>query len=98
MLRIPLAGGRVKCRAADISTNSYLGAAMLLAAGLEGIKDGLDAGEPHTENMYDYTLDELKVQGIQSLPQTSGEAVEALIADDPLLQAALPDDSETIHR
>lgn len=28
-LRIPLAGGRVECRAADISTNPYLGAAMV---------------------------------------------------------------------
>ncbi len=81
MLRIPLAGGRVECRAADISTNLYLGAAMILAAGLEGIRDELDAGEPHTENMYEYTLDELIVKEIQSLPRTLGEAVEAFAAD-----------------
>ncbi len=81
MLRIPLAGGRVECRAADISTNLYLGAAMILAAGLEGIREELDPGEPHTENMYEYTLAELKAKGIQSLPQTLGEAVEAFTAD-----------------
>ena len=81
MLRIPLAGGRVECRAADISTNLYLGAATILAAGLEGIRDGLDAGEPHTENMYDYTLDELTAKGIKSLPRTLGEAIEAFAAD-----------------
>nr|WP_319422443.1 hypothetical protein [Pleurocapsa sp. FMAR1] len=81
MLRIPLAGGRVECRAADISTNLYLGAAMILAAGLEGIRDELDAGEPHTENMYEYSLDELTAKGIQSLPRTLGEAVEAFAAD-----------------
>lgn len=81
MLRIPLAGGRVECRAADISTNLYLGAAMILAAGLEGIKEGLDPGEPHTENMYEYTLAELQAKGIQSLPQTLGEAVETFAAD-----------------
>jgi len=44
MLRIPASGGRVECRAADISTNLYLGAAMILAAGLEGIREGLDPG------------------------------------------------------
>ncbi len=37
-LRIPLAGGRVELRAADSSCNPYLGAAMVLAAGLEGIE------------------------------------------------------------
>ncbi len=88
MLRIPLAGGRVECRAADISTNLYLGAAMILAAGLEGIREGLEAGEPHTENMYDYTLDELKTMGIQTLPRTLGEAVEAF-ASDPLSKAVM---------
>lgn len=90
MLRIPLAGGRVECRAADISINSYLGAAMLLAAGLEGIKDGLDAGKPHTENMYEYSPDELTAKGIQSLPRTLGEAVEAFAAD-PLSKTVMGD-------
>ncbi|BAU12355.1 glutamine synthetase, type III [Leptolyngbya sp. NIES-3755] len=81
MLRIPLAGGRVECRAADISCNPYLGAAMILAAGLEGIKEELDPGEPHTENMYTYSLAELKKMGIETLPRTLGEAIEAFAAD-----------------
>ncbi|MFM7313779.1 MAG: type III glutamate--ammonia ligase, partial [Cyanobium sp.] len=38
MLRIPAAGSRVECRAADSACNPYLAAAMLLAAGLEGIR------------------------------------------------------------
>ena len=81
MLRIPLAGGRVECRAADISTNLYLGAAMILTAGLEGIREGLDPGEPHTENMYKYTAKERVAKGIQSLPRTLGDAIEAFAAD-----------------
>ncbi|PSB35705.1 type III glutamate--ammonia ligase [Stenomitos frigidus] len=81
MLRIPLAGGRVECRAADISTNLYLGAAMILTAGLEGIREGLDPGEPHTENMYKYTAQERMAKGIQSLPRTLGEAIESFAAD-----------------
>jgi len=81
MLRIPLAGGRVECRAADISSNLYLGAAMILAAGLEGIREGLDPGEPHTENMYDYSLPQLQEMGIQFLPRNLGEAVTAFAAD-----------------
>ena len=81
MLRIPLAGGRVECRAADISSNLYLGAAMMLAAGLEGIREGLDPGEPHTENMYLVPDDELRRRGISWLPRTLDEAVDAFEAD-----------------
>ena len=81
MLRIPLAGGRVECRAADISTNLYLGAAMILAAGLEGIQQELDPGEPHTENMYTYTLPELDAMGIELLPRTLQEAIDAFERD-----------------
>jgi glutamine synthetase len=81
MLRIPMAGGRVECRAADISCNPYLGAAMILAAGLEGIREGLDPGEPHTENMYNYSMEQLTAMGIQFLPRTLGEAVTAFAAD-----------------
>lgn len=81
MLRIPLAGGRVECRAADISCNLYLGAAMILAAGLEGIREGLNPGEPHRENMYKYSLEDLKQKGIQTLPRSLGDAIEALKGD-----------------
>lgn len=88
MLRIPLAGGRVECRAADISSNVYLGAAMILAAGLEGIQEGLDPGDPHTENMYTYTAKEIKAMGIKTLPRTLGEAVESFAAD-PLSEAVM---------
>ncbi|KAM3097173.1 type III glutamate--ammonia ligase [Phormidesmis sp. 146-12] len=88
MLRIPLGGGRVECRAADISSNPYLGAAMILAAGLEGIQEDLDPGEPHTENMYTYTPAELANMGIKTLPRTLGEAIEAF-AIDPLSQSVM---------
>jgi glutamine synthetase len=81
MLRIPLAGGRVECRAADISGNPYLGAALILAAGLEGIREDLDPGEPHTENMYIHSDDELTKMGIQCLPRSLGEAIAAFSAD-----------------
>jgi glutamine synthetase len=88
MLRIPLAGGRVECRAADISTNPYLGAALILAAGLEGIREGLDPGEPHTENMYESSLAELAKMGIEFLPRNLQEAIAAF-ATDPLSEKVM---------
>ena len=81
MLRIPMNGPRIECRAADIACNLYLGAAMILMAGLEGIRDKLDPGEPHRENMYLHTPEALRKMGIEHLPNTLGEAVDAFEAD-----------------
>jgi glutamine synthetase len=85
-VRIPLGGGRVELRAADSSCNPYLGAALVLAAGLEGIAKGADPGDPHTENMYLKSAEEVAALGIKRLPQTLGDAVEAFAAD-PLSKA-----------
>jgi glutamine synthetase len=81
MLRIPSGGGRVECRAADIATNPYLGAAVVLAAGLQGIEEKLDPGEPHMENLYLVSDEELRGKGVRLLPRTLLEAVEALERD-----------------
>ena len=82
MLRIPMGGGRVECRAADISCNLYLGAAIMLAAGLEGIEMELDPGEPNRDNLYKYSRVELRQHGIKRLPRTLGEAVERFAEDE----------------
>jgi glutamine synthetase len=81
MLRIPSAGGRVECRAADIATNPYLGAAMLLAAGLEGIERRREPGDPHLENLYRVSSEQMRERGITLLPRTLLEAVEAMERD-----------------
>jgi glutamine synthetase len=81
MLRIPMGGGRVESRAVDTACNPYLAAALLLGAGLEGIEQDLDPGDPIHLDMYlqsDEKLDEL---GVKVLPRTLLEAVEAFRAD-----------------
>ena len=55
MLRIP-APGRIEDRTVDGSCNPYLAAAAVLASGLDGIANGLDAGEPNSENLYSFSL------------------------------------------
>ncbi|HKQ95126.1 MAG TPA: type III glutamate--ammonia ligase [Aestuariivirgaceae bacterium] len=80
-VRIPLAGGRIELRAADSACNPYLGIAMVLQAGLEGIAEGLDPGEPRTDNMYVKSEDELKRLGVEHLPETLEEALDAFEAD-----------------
>ncbi|MFZ9972759.1 MAG: type III glutamate--ammonia ligase, partial [Vulcanococcus sp.] len=90
MLRIPSAGGRVECRAADISCNPYLGAALMLAAGLEGIREQLDPGPANLVNAYTLTSQQRDERGIKKLPRTLGEAIDAFAAD-PLSRTVFGD-------
>ena len=90
MLRIPSAGGRVECRAADISCNPYLGAALMLAAGLEGIREQLDPGPANLVNAYTLTSQQRDERGIKRLPRTLGEAIDAFAAD-PLSRTVFGD-------
>jgi len=87
-VRIPMGGGRCESRNADSSCNPYLAAALVLAAGLEGVREGLDPGEPHHENLYELSPAELAKAGVAELPRTLGEAVEAFEAD-PFIEKVL---------
>ncbi|WP_431231298.1 type III glutamate--ammonia ligase [Mycolicibacterium psychrotolerans] len=86
MLRIPRGGGRVECRAADSANNPYLGAALMLAAGLEGVREGLDPGAPNRDNLYRLSEPDLIERGITWLPRSLGEAIDAIEAD-PLVRS-----------
>ncbi len=65
-------------RAGDASMNIYLGKAVLLAAGLEGIKKKIEPGcEPTTKNVDKLTDKERKDLGIKPLPGSLEEAINA---------------------
>jgi glutamine synthetase len=87
MLRIP-GPGRVENRAVDGSANPYLAAAGILAAGLDGIRRHLPAGERNDRNMYEVPLEDLRREGIALLPTTLDEAASEL-ENDLVLMAAL---------
>jgi glutamine synthetase len=80
-LRVPMAGGRVESRNADASCNPYLASALALAAGLEGIKEKLNPGDPQEDNLYELSPGQLAERGISELPRSLDEAVEAFAAD-----------------
>jgi glutamine synthetase len=86
MLRIP-GPGRIEDRTIDGSCNPYLAAAALLAAGMDGIESGLDAGEPNAENLYTIPEAELRSRGLESLPANLLEAIGELEGDDVLRTA-----------
>ena len=88
MLRIP-APGRIEDRTVEGSCNPYLGAAAVLAAGLDGIENDLEAGEPTTKlNLHDLTDDARKELGVELLPANLLDATRELERDD-VMRAAL---------
>ena len=87
-VRVPMGGGRCESRNADGAVNPYLAATLALAAGLEGIREGLDPGKPNEDNLYDMNEEQRSKRGIEFLPQTLQEAITAFAAD-PLVEKAL---------
>ncbi|MBD0865796.1 MAG: type I glutamate--ammonia ligase [Rhodobacteraceae bacterium] len=70
---------RVEARFPDPSANPYLCFAALLMAGLEGITNKIDPGEPSDKDLYDLPPEELA--GIPTVSGSLREAVEELQAD-----------------
>jgi glutamine synthetase len=88
MLRIP-AAGRIEDRTVDGSCNPYLAATAVLAAGLDGIENGLDAGDPTTElNLHELTEAERAKLGVELLPANLLDATRELEKCD-VMRAAL---------
>lgn len=86
-----LSGKRIECRAVDPTMNPYLAAAMMLAAGLDGIEHDLDPGDAINLNMYHLTDAELSHKHVRTLPRTLEEAITAFAAD-PLSRAVMGTD------
>ena len=81
LIRVPAARGegtRVELRCPDPSCNPYLELAVLLAAGMDGIKRGLKPVESVSANIFDMGAEERKARGIDSLPANLHDAVEEM--------------------
>lgn len=82
MLRMPLNRYCIENRAPDMSVNPYLAAALHLAAGLDGIEQELDPGDPLNDNLYHTSKREIRKTGIEFLPATLCHALEAFEEDE----------------
>ncbi|MBN2127415.1 MAG: type I glutamate--ammonia ligase [Candidatus Diapherotrites archaeon] len=67
---------RLELRNPDPSCNPYLSFAVLLAAGLEGIKNKMKAPEPREENIFEFTEMKLKEKNIDTLPASLKESLD----------------------
>jgi len=91
--RIP-AASRIEFRAPDPSCNPYLGLAVMIHAGLDGIENDLDCPDPVRENIYEFDEAKREEYGIDTLPGNLGEAVDALEEDEVVMSALGPHVSE----
>ncbi len=79
---------RAELRCPDPSCNPYLAFAVMLKAGIDGIKRKLVPPEPVEEDVYEFEQPKLDERGISTLPGSLGEALEEL-KKDKVVQEAL---------
>ena len=77
LIRVPgYESGRLEFRAADAATNVYFTLALLLAAGLEGVRNKLEPPAAADFDADALSMEELKKKGIDLLPRTLLDALE----------------------
>ncbi len=74
---------RVEFRPPDPSCNPYLAFAAMLMAGLDGVQNRIEPGEPLDKDIYDLSPEQLK--NVPSLPGSLDEALNALESDHEFL-------------
>jgi glutamine synthetase len=78
---------RFEVRSPDPACNPYLCFSVLLAAGLDGIKKGMEPPPPVEENVYEMSADERKRRGINTVPGSLFEAIEIAEKSDLVKEA-----------
>ncbi|GAC1401203.1 MAG: glutamine synthetase family protein [Ktedonobacteraceae bacterium] len=80
----------LELKAADHSGNPYLSMGAFIAAGLDGIKNKIEPGEPQQIDPGNYSDEEREKRGIRRLPTALDEALDELEHDDVLKEAMGP--------
>ncbi len=95
-IRIPYGAGekatRIETRFPDSSSCPYLAFTALLLAGIDGIKNKYEPVGPMDIDLFELSLDEIREKGIQQMPHTLREAIEALIKDNDFLKPVMTDE------
>jgi glutamine synthetase len=80
----------LELKASDSTGNPYLALGGLIHAGLDGVRRRLDPGEPVNVDPSTLSDAERKRLGVDRLPGSLGEALDALEADELLMEALGP--------
>jgi glutamine synthetase len=77
---------RIEFRAPDPSANPYLAFSATVAAGLDGIKQKIDPGDPIDEDIYKMSDSQRSARGVKTLPRELEESIDALRNDQGYLK------------
>jgi glutamine synthetase len=80
-------GTRVEIRTPDPACNPYLAFAVMIAAGLDGIRNKTSPGEPVNKNIFEMSQREKRRHKIDELPGDLSEALKELKKDDVVKEA-----------
>lgn len=93
LIRVPkiLSGkeqaARLELRSPDATCNIYLAFAVMLKAGLDGVKRELPAPEPVEEDVFSFNEEKLQAKGIKFLPPHLYQAIKELKEDEVVKDA-----------
>jgi len=93
LIRIPAEkknGTRCELRSPDLSGNPYLQFALMLAAGLDGIRTKIELTPPVEKNVYTLTDQQKKRYGIEPLPESLGHSLNIMEQSDLLKETLGP--------
>ncbi|MFH0927141.1 MAG: type I glutamate--ammonia ligase [Candidatus Micrarchaeota archaeon] len=82
---------RMEIRCPDPSASPYLAFAVLLKAGLDGMKNNMAAPEPVEENVFEFDEAALERRKIDTLPHSLWQSLKAL-KEDPVICSVLGED------
>src|SRR5690606_37536726 len=74
---------RIEFRPPDPSCNPYLAFSALLMAGLDGVQNKIDPGDPLDKNLYDLPAEEARL--VKKVPGSLEDALHALEEDHEFL-------------
>ncbi len=100
--RIPYGAGekatRIEMRFPDSTACPYLAFAVMMMAGLDGIKNKEVPIGPMDEDLYELSLDEIREKGIPQMPHTLRGSLEALVRDFEYLKPVFTDEFLKAYR
>lgn len=85
LIRIPIVrdgSAKLELLSPDAACNPYLALSVLLEAGLEGIREGIEPPAEITENPMNMSAERMKELGVKRLPESLGDALKAFEADE----------------
>lgn len=93
LIRVPLtkadkpSSTRIEYRSPDPACNPYLAFSVILAAGMEGIRQGYDLPAQTTQNIFELTAEEMVKLGVQPLPASLADALDEMERSDLVRRA-----------